>query len=122
MTDEYLLEHGYKQYEPTPFDNKSVVAKFQKQFSDEFGKKYFIIVLKWSNNHVPENRRDKWWKPFTYCYEVQITMFGEQKTINLEFFSDWTVEEVEKFMEDFFTKMKPNYYELYDSGGGDIDD
>ena len=122
MTDEYLLEHGYKQYKPTPFDNKSVVAKFQKQFSDDFGKKYFIIVSKWSHNHVPENRRDKWWKPFTYCYEVQISMFDEQKTINMEFFSDWTVREVEKFMEDFFNKMKPNYYELYDSGRGDIDD
>lgn len=118
MTDEHLLEHGYKQYKPTPFDNKSVVAKFQKQFSDEFGKKYFITVSKWSHNHVPENRRDKWWEPFTYCYEVQISMFDEQKTINLEFFSDWALEEVEKFMEDFFGKMKPNYYELYDNGRG----
>ena len=46
MTDEYLLERGYKQYKPTQFDNESVVARFQKRFDDDFGKKYFIDVLK----------------------------------------------------------------------------
>lgn len=118
MTDDFLLQHGYVRYNPTPFDNESVVARFQKRFDDERGKKYFINVLKWSNNCVPVNRRDKWWKPFTYCYETQITMFENQKALQLEFFSDWTLEEVEKFMEDLFVKMKPNYYESWDGERG----
>ena len=113
MTDEYLIEHGYKKYEPTCFDNESVVARFQKRFDDDFGKKYFIDVLKWSHDYVPVDRRDKWWKPFTYHYETQVTMFEEAKALNLEFFSDWTLEEVEKYMEDLFDKMNLNYYETW---------
>ena len=81
MTDEYLLEQGYKKYNPTPFDNKSVVARFQKCFDDDFGRKYFIDVLKWSYNCVPEYMRDKQWTPFTYCYKTQISMFKEEKNI-----------------------------------------
>ena len=39
MTDDYLIERGYKKYEPTRFDNESVVARFQKRFDDDFVKK-----------------------------------------------------------------------------------
>lgn len=38
-------------------------------------------------------------------------MFKEQKPVKFEFFSGWTLEQVEKFMEDFFNKLEPNYYE-----------
>ena len=41
-------------------------------------------------------------------------MFEDAKALKLEFFSDWTLEEVEKYMEDLFDKMKPNYYESWD--------
>lgn len=41
-------------------------------------------------------------------------MFKEEKALNLEFFSDWKLEQVENFMEDFFDKMKVNYYENYE--------
>ena len=114
INDEYLIERGYKEYKPTAFDNKSVVARFQKRFDDDFGKKYFIDVLKWSHDYIPEYRRDKWWKPFTYWYETQITFGEDEKTLNFEFFSSWTLEGVEKFMEEFFENMKPNYYESWD--------
>ena len=118
MTDEYLLERGYKQYKPTPIlDSDLVVAKFQKRFDDDFGKKYFIDVLKWSHDFVPEHKRDKWWKPFTYSYEVYLTMF-EEDPMKIEFYSNWALEAVEKYMEDFFEKMKPNYYESWDGKRG----
>lgn len=114
LVDEKLLERGYKQYNPTPFDNQSVVARFQKRFDDDFGKKYFIDVLKWSQEYVPLDRRDKWWKPFVYEYKVQVSVGKNQNAINLGFFSNWTIEEVEVFMEEFFEKMQPNYYESWD--------
>lgn len=115
MTDQYLLEHGYKQYKPIPvLDNDSIVARFQKRFDDEIGKKYFINVLKWSHDYVPENRRDKYYQPFSYEYEVQVDMHEEEDSLRLHFFAGWTLEKVEKFMEDFFEKMKPNYYETWD--------
>ena len=112
------LNTDIKKYEPTCFDNESVVARFQKRFDDDFGKKYFIDVLKWSHDYVPIDRRDKWWKPFTYHYETQVTMFEESKALNLEFFSDWTLEEVEKYMEDLFDKMNLNYYETWNGERG----
>ena len=117
MTDEYLLERGYKKYKPAQFDNDSIIARFQKRFDDSFGKKYFINVIKWSHYYVPENRRDKWWEPFGYEYEVQVEM-DDERPLNLLFFSNWTIERVEKFMEEFFEKMKPNYYESWDEERG----
>ena len=119
MNDEYLLERGYKQYPPTPIlDNESIVAKFQKRFDDDFGKKYFIDVAKWSHDYVPIHRRDKWWIPFSYAYHLYITMFEEEKPVYLEFGTSWTLEEVEEFAENFFEKMKPNYYESWDEERG----
>lgn len=116
MNDEYLLERGYKQYKPLPvIDNESIVAKFQKRFDDDFGKKYFIDISKWSYDFIPVNRRDEWWKPYSYEYDLYVTMFGEEeKPIYLKFGTSWTLEEVEAFAEDFFNKMKPNYYEDWD--------
>lgn len=119
MDDKYLLDHGYKQYPPNPvLDNNSIVANFQKRFDDDFGKKYFIDVAKWSNDYVPVDRRDKWWKPFNYDYHLCVTMSEEENPIFLEFGTSWTLENVEKFAEDFFEKMKPNYYESWDEERG----
>ena len=114
MNDEYLLEKGYKKYPPTKFNSDLTVAMFQKRFDDNTGKKYFINVIKNSWGFVPASRRDKWWTPFTYEYEVQVTKFEEEKALNLNFFSSWSLDEVEKFMEEFFNKMNPNYYETWD--------
>ena len=41
-------------------------------------------------------------------------MFDEEKPMYFEFGSSWTLEEVENFMENFFEKIKPNYYETWD--------
>lgn len=38
--------------------------------------------------------------------------------MKFEFFSDWTLEQVEKFMEDLFEKMKVNYYESWNDERG----
>lgn len=119
MTDEYILEKGYKQYSPTPvLDNEYIVARFQKRFDDNFGKKYFINILKWSRDYIPAEHRDKYWTPYTYEYEVQVSMYEEDNTINLHFFADWTLDKVENFMMDFFDKMTPNYYESWDEERG----
>lgn len=112
--DEHLIEKGYKQYEPTQFDERGfVVARFQKRFDDEHGKKYFIDVVKHSWDLVPEHKRDKWWKEFTYEYEVQVTFGKDKNALNLNFFSSWTIEEVEEYMEKFFSVMGVNYYEKW---------
>ena len=116
MTDEYLLKRGYKQYNPTRhLDSELIISKFQKRFDDDFGKKYFIDIEKWSYEYVPQSHRNEYWEPFGYIYKVYFTMFeDEEKPIYLEFGTSWSLEEVENFSEDFFEKMKPNYYESWD--------
>lgn len=111
MDDKYLLERGYKQYPVTQFDSDLVVARFQKRFDDEVGKKYFINVIKNSWESIEHHYiKDKWYTRFTYTYEVQITMFDDEKPINLEFFSCWQLEEVETYMEKLFKEMNVNHY------------
>lgn len=114
VTDDYLRQKGYKEYSPTRFDNDSIVARFQKRFDDDIGKKYFINVIKWSNDFVPVEHRREYWTPFSYEYEAQVTMDGNEDALNLNFFSTWTLERVEDFMVKFFDKMSPNYYETWD--------
>lgn len=114
MTDDYLRQKGYKEYLPTRFDNESIVARFQKRFDDDIGKKYFINVIKWSNDFVPVEHRREYWTPFSYEYEAQVTMDGNEDALNLNFFSTWTLEKVEDFMVKFFDRMNPNYYETWD--------
>ena len=114
MTDKDILEKGYKQYAPIQFDNKHIVARFQKRFDDEYGKKYFISIVKWSNDFIPVERRDEYWQPYSYEYEVQISMYDENSTIDLHFHSDWNLDKVEEFMTEFFEKMCVDYYELWD--------
>ncbi len=114
MTDEYLIKRGYKRYPPTPFDNEHVVARFQKRFDDDFGKKYFIDILRWSRDYIPISHRNDDWELYGYEYEVHISMYEEERDLKFTFFNNWSLECVEKFMEDFFKKMTPNYYEAWD--------
>ena len=114
MNDEYILNRGYKQYAPTAFDSEHIIARFQKRFDDNFGKKYFIDIKKWSNKYIPMSHRNEYWKPFSFEYEIYTTMFEEEKPMIINFYSDWTIEEVENFAENFFEKIKPNYYENWD--------
>jgi hypothetical protein len=44
---------------------------------------------------------------------LEIVIYDE-KAMDIQLHSTWTLEEVEKFAEDFFNKMKPNYYESWD--------
>jgi hypothetical protein len=113
--DNYLIDRGYKQYPPTALDSHIVVAFFQKRFDDDQGKKYFINVNKNDMSFIPAGHRGEHWEPFSYSYEVQVTFGDDERAVNLEMFNGWNIEQVEKFMEDFFEKMDPNYYEFFDN-------
>lgn len=114
ITDEYLLEKGYKKYPPSPLDNKSVVARFQKRFDDNFGKKYFVDILRWSNDYIPMSCRSEDFEIYSYEYEIYFSMCQEERDLKVKFFNNWSIEDVEIFAEDFFEKMHPNYYEDWD--------
>ena len=114
MTEEYILNKGYRKYPPTEFDSDIVVCKYQKRFDDEIGKKYFIDILKYNNSFVPKEKRTEPWEEYSYEYETQVTFGNKQSTIDFTFFADWTLEAVEQFLADFFDKMGINYYEIGD--------
>lgn len=114
MTDEYLLERGYKKYQPLSFDNEYIVARFQKRFDDDFGKKYFIDILRWSQDYIPMSHRGDDFEIYGYEYEIHFSMYEEEKSFELKLFNNWELEEVERFIEEFFQKMRPNYYENWD--------
>lgn len=114
MNDEYLINLGYKQFEPIKyFDSDIVVSRFQKCFKDDFGKKYFINVIKYQNDYIPPSHRTYGWQPYSYEYEMHITMYEDEKSLDLKFGIDWELNDIEKFAYDFFDKMKPNYYESW---------
>ena len=46
ITEEYIKSKGYTRYNPTDFDKDIVLARYQKCFRDDKGKKYFINALK----------------------------------------------------------------------------
>ena len=63
---------------------------------------------------IPSDRRDEYWKPYRFEYELQVSVEEDEKPINLHFFNNWTLDEVEEFVENFFKKMNINYYEIDD--------
>lgn len=114
ITEEYIKSKGYTRYNPTDFDKDIVLARYQKCFRDDKGKKYFINALKIDMRFIPEDRRDEYWKPYHFEYDLQVSVDDDEKPINLQFFSNWTLDKVEEFVEDFFVKMNINYYEIDD--------
>ena len=114
MTDEYLIEHGYKKYEPTYFDNKSVVARFQKRFNDDIGKKYFIDIHKITHEWMREwDKKQSWYIPYSYEFSCQLYKKDTHAAVNMQFFSDWTIEQVEEFVERLFQNGELDYYERW---------
>lgn len=110
ITDEALMEHGYKKYTPTT-QNASIVCVFQKRFLDASGTKYFITVNKWDHSFVPVDRRGDHYEPYGYEYELYFTYKDSGRAVKMLLYAGWTIEQAEKFAEDFFAKMQPSYYE-----------
>lgn len=114
ITEEYVKSKGYTRYDPTQFDKDIVLARYQKCFKDDTGRKYFINALKMDMSFIPSYRRDEYWKPYDFEYNIQVSVGKEEKPINMHFFNNWTLDKVEEFVEDFFVKMNINYYEIND--------
>lgn len=64
---------------------------------------------------MPEHDKSKeWYKPFQYTYSCQLYKKDTHAPVNMEFFSDWTIEQVEKFVEKLFQNGELDYYERWD--------
>ena len=112
MTHEELIERGYMEYRKSPFDHDGVEHVYQKCFSDERGKRYFLNVHKWADMTHPHTKETI---PGGYEFETQLYQKGTHEPINLLFLSSWKLEDAEAFVERLFANDMLDYYENSDN-------
>ena len=107
MTDEYIIEKGYKEFEPSSLKNNSISKCFQKRFDDENGKKYFITINKWDwtwthRDDMPDH---------SYELETQLYKKDTREPIDMTFFSGWEIDDTEEYLEKIWNTEMFDYYE-----------
>ena len=102
--DKELLDAGFKTYE----NNKNLI--FQKRYDDEKGKKYIITVEKFEEQEF----RNGQILPLHYEYNIQLYSKEYHQPVNLKFFTDWDLDEVEKYIETIWNTSLFDYYEKFD--------
>lgn len=87
-----LLDKGYKEFHPTRFDIAD--RCFQKRFRAENGDTlYFINVnMYYSWGTIPEN------------FEVEVRLYqkGTHEPVNMKFFCDWSLADVEDYVQRIY--------------------
>ena len=117
--EQEMIDKGYKTFK-SGFNNS--LRGFQKPFSDDKGKRYFITI--WHYNHAEQLDRDDIPKKDSYTADSQFRFEKQDKdaTCNVEFWGDvipneykslTTLKDIEDFFEKFWYLMKPDYYENY---------
>ena len=106
MTDQDFLNKGYNEYPPSQFEDENVVKLFQKCFKDNIGKKYYITVDKWKEWTHPYTKKKY---PPAYEYKVQLYANGTHNAIDILYHHTWTLDDVEKHVEDLFTNGNYDY-------------
>jgi len=118
MTDQDLINRGFKQFEKASFEPYGIETKFQKRYDDEIGKRYFITVNKWRS--IVDSRTGMKWPP-NYEYEVYFEKhdgdgkggFGE-KAIKILLYAGWGIDEVEEYVQKLFETGLFEYYEKWE--------
>ena len=102
MTDEVLLNSGYKECEVDTRFKPYAEKFFQKRIKDEEGTKYFIDVYK----YIIDNQED---------YEVELYTFKENvydfKCLIYSVEKPLTIEEIEEEIENIWKNNNFSYYE-----------
>lgn len=107
VTKEILLKHGYKEYEPCRIDSPQVVGRYQKTFSDDCGRKYYINVTE-------SDLSDLLGETDYYRFSFDVQFHKDNRAVNIVLFgNDWTVEEAENMIESMWTNQHMDYYERW---------
>ena len=109
MTEQDLINAGYKEYSKTPFDSEFIEKNFQKCIHDDNGRKYFIDAHKYIDMKHPYTGE---MIEGGFEFTVQFNHKEYDKPVNMNFFCGWTIEEVEKSAEELWQLMF-RYYERY---------
>lgn len=100
MKDQDFISNGYKEIEPSLYE-KFVETCFQKKVVDEKGKKYFITVNKFGPIFDVGP---------SYEFNVQFTSRND-KPMNINLFSNWSIEEAEYAIERIWKTGLWRHYE-----------
>lgn len=70
---------------------------------------------KCSNDFLPEAYKEQeFYNQYSYEYSCQLYKKGSHAPVNMLFFSDWSLEEVENFVESLFAAGQLDYYERWE--------
>lgn len=100
ITDEILIENGYKKFKDNYYNAECL---FQKRIKDEKGKtKYFIDIYKYAfkhNNYIPQ-------------YEVRLVTDKEKYGLNILMYciKDITLEDIEREVYAIWYGLDCKYY------------
>ena len=98
-TDEELINQGFKKFNASAISSDSVKYMFQKRYKNNQGTTlYFLDINKWDWSFA----KDKVPEQYTYQIETQLYKKGDHEAINIEFGSNITVEDAEKFIQAMF--------------------
>ena len=100
MNFDDLLKMGYKEYKPSPF--YSAQKACQKRIDDSDGNiLYFLSVYFYRHEYDNKDR-----------YEVHIQLYqkGTHKPLDLNFFDNWDINDVERYADMLYhTGVKPSF-------------
>ena len=100
MNFDDLLKMGYKEYKPSPF--YSAQRACQKRIDDSKGNiLYFLSVYFYRHEYDNKDR-----------YEVHMQLYqqGTHKPLDLNFFDDWDIKDVEHYADMLYhTGVTPSF-------------
>lgn len=111
LNEKTLVERGYHKYKPSRFDGQFVIAKYQKRFDDDIGKKYFLDVKEYDNSAF--ERSDILADKYQHEFELYLEFGESDKPMKILMYCGWTLEEAEEMAELMWKSLGANYYERW---------
>lgn len=104
---EELIKHGYKTYDSDVL--YSAVCLYQKRIKDDKGTKYFIDIYEYMLKS-----KDNYDKCKSYEARLVTSLKDDTYSLNILLYcidDNITIEQLEKDIEDIWTKLGCDYYE-----------
>ena len=104
---EELIKHGYKTYDSDALYN--AVCLYQKRIKDDKGTKYFIDIYEYMLKS-----QDNYDKCKSYEARLVTSLKDDTYSLNILLYcidDNITIEQLEKDIEDIWTKLGCDYYE-----------